>query len=404
MGEAGWVKVPIGVGAERWVTLAGLRTVLVVVHTLPSGQRLLDVVEHIETDQRIQVVFTPAPDVFDSGVIDWLRSLGALVVPWQQAIQQRFDLALTASYGGLGEIHAPRIVLPHGAGYGKLAPQATGKGPRTRRQVYGLDAQRLTRDGRVLADVLVLSTNGQRSVLRAQCPEALSSVLVAGDPCYDKLRASTHLRKLYREALCVQEDQQLVLIASTWGAQSLFARSAELMPRLLQQLDNRKFRIAALLHPGVWFGHGRRQVLAWLSEYRRAGLTVLTPEVDWRAAVIGADVVIGDHGSIPVYAACARVPVLTVDGADTEVAPWSANALLAHHAPRLTWAAPIEPQLLAAAEHFCEDDYTAITAAVTSKPDQAVPLLRNAIYHQLGLPEPGRHRQLEPVAVPTRLD
>lgn len=400
MGETDWVRVPIGVDAQRWVTLAGLRTVLVVVHTLPSGQRLLDVIEHIETDQRIQVVFTQAPDVFGSGVLDWLRSLGALVVPWQQAIQQRFDLALTASYGGLSEIHAPRIVLPHGAGYGKLAPEAPGGRRPVRRPVYGLDAQRLTRDGRVLADVLVLATNAQRLILRRQCPEALTSALVAGDPCYDKLLASTHLRKLYREALRVQDDQQLVLIASTWGAQSLFARTGELLPRLLQQLDDRKFRIAALMHPGVWFGHGKRQVLSWLAECRRAGLIVLTPEVDWRAAVIGADVVVGDHGSIPVYAACARIPVLTVEDLNTDVAPFSANALLAARAPRLRLGDPVEPQLLAAADHYRDDDYKAITAAVTSQPHRAVRLLREAIYYQLGLSEPGRHRELEPVAVP----
>lgn len=100
--------------------------------------------------------------MFGSGVLDWLRSLGALVVPWQQqAIQQRFDLALTGSYGGLSDIHAPRIILPHEAGDGKLAPQAPGSGSAARRAVYGLDAARLTRDGRVLADVLVLATNAR---------------------------------------------------------------------------------------------------------------------------------------------------------------------------------------------------------------------------------------------------
>src|SRR2546423_13760116 len=102
-----WLPVPIGIDGQRWVTRAGCRTVLVVVHTVTSGQRLLDVVEYVESDPRIQVVFTVAPDAFNHPVSWDLHELGALVLPSQQAIRERFDVALCAAFGGLRGLHAP---------------------------------------------------------------------------------------------------------------------------------------------------------------------------------------------------------------------------------------------------------------------------------------------------------
>src|SRR4051812_39517861 len=114
-----WCQVPIGVDAARWVTRRSSRTVLVVVHTVTSGQRLLDVVRLLEGDLRVQVVFTTGPDVFNNGVPEFLRRVGGVVLPWRQATQHRFDLAVAAAYGGIEDIHAPLVVVPHGAGFNK---------------------------------------------------------------------------------------------------------------------------------------------------------------------------------------------------------------------------------------------------------------------------------------------
>lgn len=88
-----WSRVPIGLDARRWVTRRDCKMVLVVVHTVTSGQRLLDTVRLVESDLRVQVVFTMAPDVFSNGVARFIDGLGAVSVPWLQATQQRFDLA-----------------------------------------------------------------------------------------------------------------------------------------------------------------------------------------------------------------------------------------------------------------------------------------------------------------------
>ncbi|MEV5447060.1 hypothetical protein AB0N23_31645, partial [Streptomyces sp. NPDC052644] len=76
-------------------------------HTIASCHRLLDVIEHVESDPRVQLVFTVAPDVFNHQVQRFLGRLGAIVLPWQQAVRERFDLSLAAAYGGLHQLHAP---------------------------------------------------------------------------------------------------------------------------------------------------------------------------------------------------------------------------------------------------------------------------------------------------------
>src|SRR5205823_10703139 len=105
MNQTEWSAVPVGIEADRWVTRGGCMTVLVMAHTLVSVQRLMDVVGLVECDSRVQVVYTRAPDVFQRGVRECLREIGALEISWQQATNERRDVALAAAYGRLPEVH-----------------------------------------------------------------------------------------------------------------------------------------------------------------------------------------------------------------------------------------------------------------------------------------------------------
>src|SRR5207244_1166809 len=162
--------------SERWVTRTGCRTAIVVVHTMVSCHRLLDVVDYVETDPRVQTVFTVAPDTFNHVVSNHLTELGALVMPWEQATRQQFDLAVAAA--------------------------------------------------------------------------------VAGDPCLDRLIASLPERQRYRSALDISDDQELVVVSSTWGRDGIFGSTPDLLPRIMEQLATSHFRVGALLHPAVWSAHG----------------------------------------------------------------------------------------------------------------------------------------------------
>ena len=395
-----WLSVPVGIDAQRWVTRGDCRTVLVVVHTLASAHRLMDALELIETDPRVQVVFTQAPDIFHSGVAEFLRAIEGAVLPWQQACRESFDLGLAAAYGGLHQVHAPMVVLPHGAGHGKLS-QPLDSSDRVRSDVYGLDSQRLIRDGRLLVSALVLAHDRDLAVLRRQCPPAMRVALVAGDPCFDRLQASLPFRPAYQAALGVPDDGELVVVSSTWGRQSLFSRNHDLIPQLLDELTPVATRVAALVHPAVWFGHGPRQIRAWLADCLDAGLLLIGPEVDWRAVIVAADYVVGDHGSVPVYAAAIGRPVLQTQlPAPSPTAPESAQALLRRQAPQLVPGRQLAVQLRRARLSQPTSFADAIARRLTSHPGEAGNHLRRTLYRLLELPEPGRHRGALPVPVP----
>lgn len=388
MAGTGWREVPVGRDAHRWVTRPDCRTVLVAVHTVTAGQRLLDVVRLVESDLRVQVVFTIAPDVFGDGVADLLHDLGTVVVPWAQAIRLDFDLALAAAYGSVHEVHAPLIVVPHGAGYNKLVARRAAGGAAAARGVYGLDAQRLVRDGSIVPAAIVLPHQADLPRLSRLCPEALPVAVVAGDPCYDRLIASGSHRHAYRAALGVQPAQQLVVVSSTWGSRSLFGQSATLFDRMLAGLPADEYKIVALLHPNVWSGHGSWQVRAWLATCVRRGLALLPPAADWRAALVAADLTVADHGSVAVYAAAVKVPVMLAGFPHRDVDPASVAAMLAATAPRLHPGRPVLGQVRRAVSGYRAADYEPVAARITSAPGLFDRNMRRLIYRLLGLKPP----------------
>jgi hypothetical protein len=259
--------------------------------------------------------------------------------------------------------------------------------------VYGLDSQRLLHDGRVVPSALVLSHHIQRDILARQTPSVAPVSVVAGDPCYDRMLVSRPHRAEYRTALGIPADKELVVVASTWGPLSLFGRDANLLPALLNELDGR-YRVAAVIHPAVWFGHGPRTLRAWLSDATAAGLLLVDPYQDWRTAVLAADVVIGDHGSSTVYAAALGIPVLHTGLPLGEIDADAPQAWLGTNAPLLDKNRPIADQFraAAAAAPILRDG---VVARLTSEPGQSHRLLREEMYRLLGLTVPGRHRSAD---------
>ncbi|MFD9703310.1 hypothetical protein [Lentzea sp. NPDC059081] len=390
MTRAEWLQVPVGLDAPQWVTRHDLLNVLVVVHTVTSGQRLLEVIELVERDPRVQVAFTQAPDVFSNGVDDFLRGTGGLVLAWEQVVHERFDLAITAGYGGLNQLHAPLLVVPHGAGFGKTYAGTSA--------VYGLDAQRLLHNGRVLPEAIVLSHEHQLEVLRRHCPPAVDVAIVAGDPGYDRMIASLPHRDRYRSDLGVRPEQNLVVVSSTWGGQSLFGRFADLFPRLLEELPSR-YRSAALMHPAVWFGHAPRQIRSWLADCVDAGLVVIDPQADWRAALVAADFVIGDHGSVAVYAAAIGTPVLLVDpGLQAVTASGSPQEVLRDNAVIYRDESSLH-SLFEEAQQRAELLRDRVAGSLTSRPGHSATLIKEAMYRLLGVPVRGKHRAPAPVTI-----
>ena len=152
------VSGPFGLDAARGETCGYQRRVLVVVHHVTSGTRLADIVPLLEPDRRVQVLFTWAPgSVFSGGVHEYLSGLGGVVVPWCQATQATFDLAVAAAHGSLERIHAPLVTVPHGVGFAVHEPVGRPRRAASRDGAGEVRA-RLVYHGRVVPSAIVVST------------------------------------------------------------------------------------------------------------------------------------------------------------------------------------------------------------------------------------------------------
>jgi hypothetical protein len=392
-----WVRGPFGLDAERGRTVPCQRSVLVVVHHLTAATRLADVVPLLEADRRVQVVFTvPPSSLFSAGADAFLAGLGGVTVPWRQAVQSAFDLAIAASPGLLEQLHAPVLTIPHGTGHNKQLPRWEGPGPQAPRETTGLEQGSLVYRGRVIPSRIIVPTRRDAGRLRRACPPAGGLAVVGGDPCYDRLAASLPLRAAYRDALDAG-DRTLVAVTSTCGPSSLLNLHPDLPSRLAAELPRDEYRVALVLHPHIWTWHGRRQVSAWYGYGE--GVSLVSPEEGWRGVLAAADMAIGDFGSTTCYAAALGVPVLLASAGAGEVAPGSLAGYLGGRAPAMRPGQALEPQLRAAAAGWDPAVSAAVRARITDVPGLSAAIIRRVMYELMNLPEPAAAALTRPVPV-----
>ncbi len=377
---------------------------LFVVHNVTSSTRLLDVVPLFRGDFRVQMLFTcTGSSPFQYGVERLMEDAGLTVLPWEQALATPVDLAVSASFGGrLDELTGHLTILSHGVGYNKRL--ASPDRPAAGSPVFGLAPEWVLRaDGAPVADTMVLSHPEQLDRLREACPRAVPTAVVAGDPCFDRMLAAVPHRERFRRALDVRRGQRLVVVTSTWNPQSLAGDAgADVLPGLLERLTGElpadEYRLAVVLHPNIWNGHGPGQVRWWLDRARRAGLTAVDPLGGWRQALIAADLVVGDFGSVTYYAAALGVPVLLGAAAQDVLGETSPVADFVRRAPRLDPFGPLAGQFdRAVAGHRPLPGPAALT---TSVPGRSAALLREGFYRALGVPEPPGPAFLDPLPLP----
>lgn len=278
-------------------------------------------------------------------------------------------------------------------------PEAGSRKPETgNREIYGLGPTWLLRHGKVFAEAVVLSHEEQLNQLAGTTPEMVDRAVVAGDPCFDRMRASTHARAAYRRVLGASEGETVVVVSSTWGPNSLFGQHPDLLTELTAELTLDDHVPVAVLHPNLWFAHGPLQVRYWLGEALRSGLRLVPPFRGWQQAVLAADVVIGDHGAVTGYAAACGVPVLLAAFPKGDVAPTSAIDALGRTVPRIDHHEPLQPQIRRAIENHDNTLNAEVAELASSVPDQAADLLRSLFYRIIGLSEPDRSPLLVPYA------
>ncbi|MEU6267028.1 hypothetical protein [Saccharopolyspora shandongensis] len=362
--------------------------------------RVLDVVDLFEGDFRVGLDFVwNSADPQPAGLAELFAAKG--VFPVHPRCEREYHLAITAGHSGLDDLAEPILSLPHGIRYTKIVPEARKPGspearkpgsPEARKpespKAFGLSPELLIADGRPIPSAIVLSHDEQLARLRAAAPKAADVAVVVGDPCYDRLRASVPWRLRYRLALGADAGQTVVAISSTHRADSLLGELSALYERLLTELPVDEYRVVTILHPHIWNEHTPHQIRLWLAPYRRSGLMVVPPEQGWRAALVAADLLIGDHGSVTAYGAALGLPTALAAFPESSVAPDSAMALLGSQAPRLDLGQPILPQLRKTTAEHTPGKSSAVHQMITSRPDEAAARLRQLCYSMLGLTEP----------------
>ncbi|SDY40830.1 hypothetical protein SAMN05421504_105464 [Amycolatopsis xylanica] len=375
---------------------------LAIAHNVTAATRLFDALNLLGADDRIGIDFTSTgSSAFDHGTTEFLDARGVKRIAWDQALEREFDLCVSASHGGdLHLLRSPLLIIPHGMGYNKYLARKTENGKR--KTVFGLSAEWLLHEGKLIPSTLALSHTEQLHRLERACPEAVPHALIAGDLCLDQLTAAMPLRPSYRRALGVPGSAKLLVVSSTWGPDSLLGRHLELPRRLAETLPVDEYRVAVALHPNIWYRHSVWQVRHWLASCARAGVTVLSDVDDWRAALVAADLIVGDHGSVPFYGAALGLPVLLAAAPEHTVAPDSPIAQLLSAAPRLTTDADLPQRVAAAIEDHDPGKYRTITAQATSVPGRAAALLRTEMYRLMNLPEPSSEAEIPPLPLPAR--
>ena len=303
-----------GVDESRWQTRSPRHTVVFAGRTTTSTIRLLETMWFFGSDDRVRLRFTVnETSRFSTGAREVLGAAGVRrLIPWPAMYKSRYGLLVSASENlDFHELHDDQrvLVLPHGIGFNKIVP--SNDGPR----LAGLPPVEALRSGRV---TVVLAHPDQREQLLAACPEIDGHTVVTGDPTYDRLLGSVRLAEHYRHDLGTG-DRRLVLLSSTWGEESQLGRARDLAGRLLGTLPADRYQLAMAVHPNVWVEHDV-DVRRWLHHAVKAGLVLLPPERGWHAALVAADLVIGDHGSVSLYAATLGKPLL-LTGPGEEVVP-----------------------------------------------------------------------------------
>lgn len=361
-------------GHELSTAVAGFganerRRVLVPVHSVSSGQRLLDVVELVEPDPRIEIAFAKVPTTSANGIDGFLTGLGVPVLPWADAVTRTFDLAIVASCGGLHDVRAPLVVAPPACGRRRPMP-ATGPGAGT-----------------------------PTLLLVARVDDQTESTCVTGDPSFDRLTASMRSRDRYRQALGVDRHHQLVVVVSASGATSLICREPALLRRLVVELPEDHYRVAVLVHPAAWFSQDIQHIKAWMTTVRTAAVQIIDPFTEWRPVVAAADMVVGDSGSITLCGAGIGLPVLLADAASSVHGPLSLWA----DTPRLRRDVPLPVQLDAARAWRTPEFQRRVVEHITSAPGGSARLIRHRIYRMLCMPPPLDTPVITPIRGPRRM-
>lgn len=261
--------------------------------------RLANLARQILSDVRLQIVFTiPVPRFSCSMRLEELvTSLRLPYISWDRALHESFDLAISSTaLEEFADLKCPMLILSHGPGHTKTISLAS-------KSLGHKDWLTHRRDNYPYREI-ILASHEERRIFPSSSACEYTAI---GDVEFDALYASMSRRSHFRNVLKTG-DRMLVTLSSTWHDNSLFGRNPQLIGNLLSTYPANQYCFALILHPSVWITHGEWQIKTWLRNSLNAGLRLIPYERGWQAAIIAADRVIGDYGSVSLYSNMLDIP------------------------------------------------------------------------------------------------
>lgn len=358
------------------------RYLLVVVRTHTSLDRVLELLGVIGQSVNIAIKFVlDAGSKFARDVAAKLRALGAEQIEWEEAKKLHWDAIFAAhvdqQLAELTELSGKLFVIPHGIGYNRRRLASTGGRPGP----AGLSAYELTVFGEVFPTLIGLSSDEQRSRM---CEEARGREIVIGDMVLDKLLAHAHLKWDFQEELGIG-TRKLIVVSSTWGEWSTFATQKKIITRLVADLPSDEYVVALVLHPNIWWGESEFEIRVHLRDALDSGL-LLIDHTTWQGALIAADLVVGDHGSVTGYAVGMDLPVLVAADGSAELDEGSPLAALHAALPRITTEESLRERVDRALSDHQSGRWRPYTERLFALQGEGLLTAANALYDLMDLP------------------
>ena len=273
------------------------------------------------------------------------------------------------------------MLLPHGAGHSRRVGTISG--------ASGLSSDQLLGPHGELPAAIALPGPASEARLRIDCPPAHPRSRMIGDICLERLRLSRECREEYRRFLGIG-NRTLVLFSSTWGPSSAYSTYPDLPRQLHHSLPADDFAVAFVPHPNIEAEH--RGPLPQLHQpYFANGLFMPQPEEGWRALLLASDVVIGDHGSVSVYAAALDKPVGFAAFGFDEITPYEPLSDIGNHALSFDPYGDVQTQVERIIDAHHSGQYRQWTEQIMAEPDIAPSqALRDLVYELVDVPPPKR--------------
>lgn len=286
------------------------------------------------------------------------REIGSL-----QAHLRRWRLVVVADHGHFHSLlpgGSPVVHIGHGnpsklGGRRPDLPWEYGQAPRRR-------------TGELRYREMVESSERVSAALQALDPDLRGRIRVLGRLLDDEMLAVADDRAAVRRTLGLGDDRPVLVVASSVGPQSLFARHWQSLHEQLEPLTAR-FQIALCAHPNEHYHWRRRQPAG-------SGLRLLEADLYTERMLAVADLLLCDHSSLCHKAALLDVPMLFARCEPLPVWREGATAQLYAAWPKWNGREPLAPLLdEAIALRGCASA-SAVKDWINSYPGQARALYR----------------------------